>query len=594
MERVDSRPGPSASTVIEPARIVWRDGQPYSTTFQDIYHAPDGAEEVERVFLGPANVQDKLSQSATRQTTLRVGELGFGTGLNFAVAAERAVAASVRLHFVSFEAHPIEGAMFDRIAGERAARQPIYRELSERYPPMIPGWHRRRLVDGRVTLSLYWGDAITGLRDIVTRQRQPMDAWFLDGFAPDRNPAMWTDDLLGLLPKLSCRDTSVATFTAAGRVRRALTTGGFAMRRVDQRPHKRESLAGVFTLDGLQPTPRASAVAVCGAGIAGASTARHLADQGIAVAVFDIAARIAAGASQIPSTVLHGRLMGDGSLQAELRSHAFLYSADFARNFRGFEPSGALQVQGPNLDRGKLERIAGRYTSTGGWVERLNNAEAVELSGWPVDGPALYFPTAGVIDTPELCRALLEHPLIELHLNGPLPEAWEHTTVLACGTACRTFAHAEFLEITDVTGQLDIVVQCNRPTLPLVGDGYLVPNGGRLAVGATYEHQPWTPAAATAHNLRQLAGRPYQWSSRYRAARCIASDRTAVAGELTENCLVTTAHGSMGMVTAPYCAALVASRATGDFAPMTGALEALLAPERFRDRQARRGLRHGL
>ena len=580
--------------MIEPACLTWHDGQPYSTTFEDIYHAPDGVEEVRRVFLDPANLAEKLDQAAARQTTLRIGELGFGTALNFVVAAKRAIALGVRLHFVSFDAHPIDAATFARIARDRTAKLPLYAELADHYPPMIAGWHRRRLAGGLVTLSLYWGDAYAGLGDIVERQHQPMDAWFLDGFAPDRNPDMWTDELLGLLPLLSGPDTTVATFTAAGRVRRALAAGGFAMRRVDQQPHKHESLAGVFTRAGRDRAAQASVVAVAGAGIAGATAARQLAEQGVAVQVFDTASRVAAGASRIPCTVLHGRLLADGSLQADLRSHAFLYSVAFTLDFQGFHRTGVMQVPGPNLDADKLEGIADRYAATGDWVERLSHTEAVERSQWPLTGPALYFPAAGVIDTPRLCKNLFDHPLIELHLNDPVPEIWAQTTVLACGTACRSFAHAEFLEIADVYGQLDIVTSVSRPTLPLVGNGTLVPYGDALAAGTTYEYQPWTEEVATAQNLLQLAPHAHAWSSRYRAARCIASDRTPVAGALAEKRLVTTAHGSMGMATAPYCAAIVASRVTGDFAPMTTALERLLAPERFRIRQARRGFRHGV
>lgn len=63
--------------MIEPACLTWRGGQPYSTTFEDIYHAADAVEEVKRVFLDPANLQEKLNQAAARQTTLRIGELGF-------------------------------------------------------------------------------------------------------------------------------------------------------------------------------------------------------------------------------------------------------------------------------------------------------------------------------------------------------------------------------------------------------------------------------------------------------------------------------------------------------------------------------------
>ena len=286
--------------MIEPADLTWQDGQPFARDFSDIYHAPEGAREVQRVFMGPAQIEGKAADAVAKGLTLRIGELGFGTGLNFAVAAAAALKAGCRLHFVSFDLRPIAPAAFAEIARQRRASWPIYAELERAYPPLLAGWHRRVFAEGRITLSLHWGEAGVGLADLASRQRQPIDAWFLDGFAPSRNPALWREDLLRQLAKLSAAGTSVATFSAAGAVRRRLEACGFNMRRVDQRPHKRESLAGAFAKPGLRRQIVPRRVTVAGAGISGASIARHLAEQGIAVEVFDPAECIASGASGIP------------------------------------------------------------------------------------------------------------------------------------------------------------------------------------------------------------------------------------------------------------------------------------------------------
>ena len=285
--------------MIEPAQFTLRDGQPFSERFADIYHAADGAAEVARVFLEPAGFNDLLGQ----KQLVRLGELGFGTGLNFIVAAELCRQHGRRMHFVSFEAAPIAPTAFRALAAERAHDNALYRQLAEHYPPLVAGWHRRYLDGGRITLSLYWGDATTGLADMQPQHKKPFDLWLLDGFAPDRNPQMWTATLFEHIAKLSHRGTCVTTFTSAGRVRRGLAAVGFEMRRVDQRPHKRESLAGHYQDNQANAWTPPAQVSVIGAGIAGASLARHLAQAGIAVRVFEKKATPATGASSIPITV---------------------------------------------------------------------------------------------------------------------------------------------------------------------------------------------------------------------------------------------------------------------------------------------------
>ena len=577
--------------MIEPADLRWRDGQPFARDFNDIYHAPDGAREVQRVFMAPAQIERKAAKAATEGLTLRIGELGFGTGLNFAVAAAAALKAGCRLHFISFDLRPIAPDDFAEIASQRRTGWPIYADLRRAYPPLLAGWHRRVFAEGRITLSVYWGEAGDGLADLANRQRQPIDAWFLDGFAPNRNPAMWREGLLAQVANLSIAGTSVATFSASGAVRRRLQACGFSMRRVDQRPHKRESLAGTFTKPGLARRPVTQRAAVAGAGVAGASIARHLAEQGVAVDVFDPAESIASGASGIPAALLHPRLLGDGTLSASWRAHAYAYSQALMRRFPGFLESGVLQVRGPNLGAEKMRRIASAYAGTG-LVETLNAAEAMQASGWPIGGDALRFPHSGLVEPKSLTRALLDHPLISLQLRRLAPFG-TRPLALACAGAVRLCAGASFLELVEVAGQMDIVAVDDRPRLPVVGDGYLAPIASGVAAGATFEHRPWPVEEATAHNLRQLEGYRHRWMGRARASRAIASDRTPIVGELAEGLTVSTAHGAMGMTTAPFAGAIVASRLTGDFPPLERAVEALVEPARFRRRQARRGYRLG-
>jgi len=582
--------------MIKAAQLIWRDGQPYSKHYDDMYHAADGLQEVERFFITPGGLTDLVRV----RDRIIVGELGFGTGLNFVVTAEACLRAGCRLHFMSFEDAPIAPAEFTTLANRRAADHPIYAELATHYPPLIEGWHRRYFAEGKITLSVFWGDASMGLNDLIGRQRRPFDVWYLDGFDPRKNPTLWSPALFSQLASLSGANTGVATYSCAGHVRRGLQEAGFSMRRVDQRAHgrKRETLAGTFSGKSLLTSSHPKKVTVLGAGLAGASVARHLAESGVEVCVHH--APSVAGASAIPTMVLHGRLLGDDSTAAALRCHAYLYSTHYCHDRPGVRVSGALQLPGPNMTPAKLENIATRYAASGSWLQALTANAASDLANWQITAAALSFPTACVVDTRALCTHLLTHPSIELRPTEGLTEAPAYPCVLACGVESQKFTGARYLEISAVYGQLDYVVPEIQPRMPLLGNGYLAPNGERLAVGATYEYRPWPVERATRTNLERLGNLQYRWHGRARGVRCIASDKTPVAGRLyaddgtaLTDYYVSTAHGSMGTVTSHFAAALIAALIFGECPPMTREIEASMSSMRFRERQARRGFRHG-
>jgi len=628
MERVDPGPEPpdrarrralslpDADPVVATARLRWRGDQPASLAFDDIYHSPDGIAEVQRVFLAPSRFDERARAA---QRWLRVGEIGFGTGLNFVTAAERFLAlapSAARLHFVSFEAQPVGGAAFARLAARRAPAQPLYRDLAARYPPPLRGWHRRTFAAGRVVLSLFHGDAADGLADVAKRS-PPFDVWLLDGFAPRRNPSAWAEPVIAACAALSRAGAALATFTAAGDVRRLFERHGFAVERIDQRPHKRHTLAGTYAGAPLEPPrPRRARVAIAGAGLAGSCAARALAEEGVDVLLLD-------GGSPhdaVTDAVLHARLVDETSVRAQLRTTSYLHAAAHYAE-RGMPATGALQFA---VDAGafaRSERIAARFVHGGAWLERVDSGTASALLGTPVRTSALYFPDAARIALAEHCAAARDHTAIDTvaaRLIGS--RAGEHgceieTTrgthavealIVCTGADLSAVPQASFIEVLPVEGQLDVVAMRGAPRIPIVGDGYLCPRlDGHVAIGATYEQRRWASARASAFNLERatrfwsaITGRTLVPTARavQRGTRGVSSDRLPVVGPvpgLDDRLIVDLAHGSSGTSTAPLAAAIVAELCGGEFAPVTSVEMAALAPGRFLARQARRGLRHG-
>ena len=581
-----------------PARIRFdANGRPYSDTFDDIYYNDDGPQEVQRVFIAPS----KLTARFMRSEHFTLGELGFGSGLNFVVAADEWLRHGTGvLHFISVERHPLRRGDLTRCA--QAHRDPryasLYAELIAAYPPLVPGWHRRWLAEGRIMLSLFWGDALAGWRDIGERQTRGVDAWFLDGFAPARNPRMWDPALYTEIAGLTAPGGSVATFTAAGAVRRQLAAAGFDMQRIDQRPHKRESLAGRFTGRGRCVPRLPRQVTIVGAGIAGASVAQHLSRFGVQTRVLDGGA--GAGTSHtLPAALVHTRLMANTGPAGRLRRNAFGYAQHLVAAHPAFRRCGILQTATTPQASERLRQVWRAQHGDAGDLDWRDAAHSGHAAG------GLFFPTVGRLDPGAYVDDLLRHPNIERTQVPLTPRTLERIgagpVVLANGLAARQFPLAAHLEIAPIGGQIDLAVVPDAAAHALAGAHYQIPapeaGTNALWLGTSYEHAPWAPARATAHNLAQLHGRPHRWLRRYRGYRCVSSDRWPVIGALEvsgeQRLWISAGHGSMGMVSGPLGGAAIASELCGTFAPLTTPEAALVSPDRFIARQLRRGYRMG-
>lgn len=242
---------------IQPANLEFNaEGTPVSRDFDDVYFSNDnGLEETRYVFLEGNHLSTRFPEHPRRLFV--VAESGFGTGLNFltlwqAFDQYRAAypeATLQRLHFISFEKFPLTAHDL-RLAHQRWPELAHWAEqLQTQWPPAIGGCHRLILDDGRVTLDLWLGD-INDLTDkLDDSMNQKVDAWFLDGFAPAKNPDMWSPHLFSAMARLARPGATLATFTSAGFVRRGLQEAGFTMRKTKGFGRKRDMLVGVMEQD---------------------------------------------------------------------------------------------------------------------------------------------------------------------------------------------------------------------------------------------------------------------------------------------------------------------------------------------------------
>ncbi|MEP3920333.1 tRNA (5-methylaminomethyl-2-thiouridine)(34)-methyltransferase MnmD [Ascidiaceihabitans sp.] len=217
------------------AELEWRDGGvPVSKHFDDPYFSLDnGLAETRHVFLEGNGISARLCDR------LHIAELGFGTGLNLltTVLAWQVSGAGKPLHFTSFEAFPMAQ---DDIAKALSS----FPELHAIAPQFVKAlqWDAPFEVVPGVTAHVIVGDA----RQTLPAWRGRADAWYLDGFSPAKNPELWSPELMSEVGRHTASNGTVATYTAAGFVRRGLEDAGFDVMRIKGFGRKRHMTVGTL------------------------------------------------------------------------------------------------------------------------------------------------------------------------------------------------------------------------------------------------------------------------------------------------------------------------------------------------------------
>lgn len=228
---------------ITTATIKWRDGLPYSSAFDDVYFSSDnGLLETEYVFIAGNDLVNRWQTLAGN--TFSIIETGFGTGLNFLCAAKHWLEhapADAKLTFISLEKFPLTRSDMQQALLHWPTLQPLSDALLSNYASLL-AHGACTLFKQRIQLQLHIGDAVSELHNMHTKA----DAWFLDGFAPSKNPDMWQAALFAEMARLSHANTSFATFTSAGIVRRGLKDAGFNVLKKPGFGKKREMIHGGF------------------------------------------------------------------------------------------------------------------------------------------------------------------------------------------------------------------------------------------------------------------------------------------------------------------------------------------------------------
>ncbi len=607
--------------------VDWRsDGIPRSARFDDIYHTETGAPaQARHVFLGGC----RLPAAWAGQSQWRILETGFGFGLNFLTTWEAWRADPQRprlLHFVSIEAYPVSREDLLRAAASYPELLPLAEKLAAQWHGLLPGFHRLWLDEGRVLLTLCIGD----VQPMLRAQRFEADSIFLDGFSPQRNPAMWSAETLKAVSRFARRGTRAATWTIASAVRAALAQCGFEVTKAPGLPPKRDCLQAVFApawevrRRGPAPLPPATPghCAVIGAGLAGAAVAASLARRGWGVTVLDAAAHPAAGASGLPVGMLAPHVSPDDALLSRLTRAGIRATwqqlaqwLDEGRDWRG---SGVIERRA-NEDA----RLPGDWTAEGPNESWHATAAQLHDAGLPPDTVALWHARAGWVRPARLVETWLAQPGIRvetgrrvarierveagwtLHDDSGAALLRADRVVIAAGFESRAFAPD--LPLQPVRGQVAWGVTpsgAQLPCVPVNGDGHLIARvpgdaGDLWLAGATFDRDSSDPSVRPAErqvNFERLqhlhpdaaaqldaafaAGDVQAWAG----VRCASGDRRPLVGPIDataeDGAWLCTALGSRGMSFAALCAELLAARWHGEPLPLPAKLASALDTQR--------------
>ncbi len=604
---------------VVPATLEFRDGVPYSAVYGDVYHSADGgAGQAHHVFLGGCGLPERWAGRAD----FVILETGFGTGMNF-LATWAAWRADPRrpatLHVLSVEKHPFGRDDLACLHARWPEFAALSAELLAKWPLPVAGFHRIALAGGRVRLTLMFGDA----SDCLPQAEAGVDAFYLDGFAPDRNPDLWRPELIAILARLARPGALAATYSVAAPVRAALSRAGFVCEKRAGYGRKRHCLRA------LHPGRRAHAsrppqrVAVVGAGVAGSAVAHALAQRGVAVSVLERAPAPVTAASGNPVAVFRPVLSRDDTAATRLTRAAFLHDL---RNWpelgEGLEWArcGVLHLARDATAAERQRQALAATAQPDGYARWVEVDEARGLANWPVEAPGVFYAQAGWAVPGGLCRAWLEPAGITLRTDCEVARleagsaGWRmfdahdveldtvDAVVLANAHDAGRLAPGAAWPLHSVRGQITRLPVGSLPGVQRVvaREGYFAPGVGQPLVGATYEHDDLDLAPRAASNLANLARLeamlpgataqiPAAGVNGRAALRATVPDRLPLLGAVdgAPGLYVAAAYASRGVVWAGLLGEALADVMTGAPLPLEKDLLAALDPGRFT--RARRG-----
>lgn len=558
-----------------------------SALHDDIYfNRTNGLQESDYVFCKGTDLASAIAGSSH----ITIAETGFGTGLNLLAACQLRdeINPACQIDFISFEACPLTAEIITK------AHRP-YQEIAHssallcaNLPPRWPGYHKVIMDEGRTHLHLYYGDALSQIAvlDFVA------DIWFLDGFNPKTNHDLWSQALFEQIFRCSADGARLATFTAAGSVKRGLAQAGFCVSRRDGFGHKRDMIIAHKRGEWRANEQEISSAIIIGGGIAGASLAYALHHRGVSAHIIEKGAELASGASGNGAAMQSARLRVHNDAAGRLSVACLSYAKRLAAKAHVIAHEGAVTLNNRDKDQKRLDKLA-----KAGWPEALfQSLDAQELSnilGIQTQQNGEWQQASAVIYPAELTRYLAQSAQVtrgtEVRSIHKTKAGYEvmlaDGEMLSCGVAflaCGAdipalLARSNLPEMACQisAGQVSVWEEAGPLSISRRAvnyGGYMTPQiDGKQYFGASFNRDGQTHVTAEGHqhNLDLL---PEEWralapditkAEGRLSYRLSTKDRMPVCGALDDRLYLISALGARGMTNGPLLADMLVAQALG-------------------------------
>ncbi len=194
------------------------------------YHSTHGAlQESLHVFI-------KQGLLTVKQSSVRILELGFGTGLNALLTLRESIPLNLDVYYHAVEKYPLKDSEYTLLNYEKVIQH-------------LPKGTLHRMH------SCPWGEACQ-ISDRFTLYKEEADfrsmklppnftLIYFDAFSPDKQPDLWTHEVLGAIGQVCEQGAILVTYSSKGVVRRTLTSCGFDVDKVSGPPGKREMIRAI-------------------------------------------------------------------------------------------------------------------------------------------------------------------------------------------------------------------------------------------------------------------------------------------------------------------------------------------------------------
>ena len=505
---------------IQHAKIHFnQENTPVSDKFDDVYFSnQDGLAETHYVFLEGNQLWERWVNY--QESHFVIAETGFGTGLNFFAVTtlfrefrqKHPDSPLKRLYFISFEKYPL---LLDALQQAHLAYPQfshLAQHLQQHWLNPIQGCYRFHFDE--TTLDLWFGDVAENLPQLGDYMNSKIDAWFLDGFAPSKNPDMWNEQLYQQMFRFTKLQGTFATFTAASAVRKGLENAGFNIKKRKGFGKKRECLSGQKTQEKLtalstswfhsQPANlKEQDIAIIGGGVASLCTAISLVKRGAKITIYCEDEQTALNASGNKQGAFYPQLSDDNERNIRFYIHAFAYGHQFLQwaiqqqiEFE-YEFCGVALCAYNEKAESKLNKIA-KLNLPSDLYQSLNQTELSEKVGLPLPFGGAFIPKGAWLAPRQLVQhafAFLEKKGVQIKTSQKATElsqtenGWQITTaenetfchevvVLANGHKLTEFEQTQKLPLYPVRGQVSQIPTSEKLLklkTVLCYDGYLTP-----------------------------------------------------------------------------------------------------------------------